>query len=299
MNGSCRLLAWAALVWSAAGFAAGQIPGGSLNDPALIGASELAPIAGASGAGAAAGYQLLVYPVAVAASGPDLYIADAGLNRILRYDRTIQRMQAMASLPARQDTRIALGADLSLYVLESLDRRVSQFSRDGRLLRTFSSDANLGRPVAFAVDEANGRVWVVDALYNQIVAFNMLGRIAGIVRLPEHTLSASGIAVGRDVIHILDSGKGEVFSLSRDGRFISAYSRDVLKQPTAIAIDRRGWLYIGDRGNGIHVFTPSGMHRVLPIRFDGPGDIAADEGRLYLVDPLQGRVRVIWVTEGS
>lgn len=292
-------MVWAALFWGAAGFAAGQVPGGSLNGPALIGASELAPITGAHGAGAAAGYQRLVYPVAVAASGPDLYIADAGLNRVLHYDRTSQRMQSITSLPARQDTRIALGADLSLYVLESLGRRVSQYSRDGRLLRTFSSDANLGRPVAFAVDEANGRVWVVDALYNQIVAFNMLGRIAGIIRLPEHTLSASGIAVGRDVIHILDGGKGEVFSLSRDGRLISGYGRDGLKQPTALAIDRRGWLYVGDRENGIHVLTPHGVSQLLPIRHDGLGLMAADENRLYLADPLQGRVRVFLVTGGS
>lgn len=296
----CRMLILAALAWPGAAHAAGQAPDGNLNASGAPTANELAPITGASALGSAAGFVRLAYPVAVAASGPDIYIADSGLNRIFRYDRASQTLQPFAGLQARQDTRLAMGADLSLYVLESLDRRIAHYSRNGTLLRTYADDANLGRPVAFAVDEASGKLWVADGLYNQLVVFNMRGRIAEVVRLPAQMLSIGDLAFGRGIIHVLDTGNGQVLSLSPDGRLVSMMGRDSLKQPVALAADRQGRLYVADIGSRrIHAFATDGQPQLLPVHINAQGGIAIDEGRLYVADPLQARIRVILIMGGG
>ncbi len=296
----CRMLILAALVWSGTGHAAGQASDGDLNAPGILSANELAPITGATALGASPGFVRLAYPVAIAASGPDVYIADSGLNRIFRYDRASQTLQSFAGLQARQDTRLALGADLSLYVLEGLNRRIAQYSRNGTLVRIYADDANLGRPVAFAVDEVSGKLWVADGLYNQLVVFNMRGRIAEVVRLPAQTLSIGDMAIGRGIIHVLDTGSAQVLSLSPDGRLVSMTGRDSLKQPVALAADRQGRLYVADMGSRrIHVFTPDGQTHLLPVHINVQGGIAVDEGRLYVADPMQARVRMILVMGGG
>ena len=99
------------------------IRGGLLGDAGRVGvAGPFTPLRG---------------PVAVAAMGPDVYVADAGLGLLLRVDQVANRLTPFGPRGVQPGTRLAADVDGSLYVLDPASRRLQRFARDGRLLQSF------------------------------------------------------------------------------------------------------------------------------------------------------------------
>ena len=82
-------------------------------------------------------------PVAVAAMGPDVYVADAGLGLLLRVDQVANRLTPFGPRGVQPGTRLAADVDGSLYVLDPASRRIQRFARDGRLLQSFPTDPTI------------------------------------------------------------------------------------------------------------------------------------------------------------
>lgn len=242
-----------------------------------------------------------IHPGAVAAMGNDFYIADSGARRLYRLDLALAAMAVVQVAPVTFATRIAVGYDFSLYVLDPPHRRVLRLSRDGRLLATYADSANLARPVAVAVDDTRGEVVVADQVFNHLVAFHPLGRASQVLHLRgderNRVMSIAAFALSRDAIFISDPLCRCVVAAARDGRVHASFGHGDIGQPGAIAVDPHERVFVADVfHNSVKVYAAERL--VHETRGGALGivhvtDLTVNEDRLIIADGAGARVAVL------
>lgn len=249
------------------------------------------------------GYVQLRHPTAVSARSNDIYLVDAGLRRIFRYDRAQQTLAQFTTLTPDTRTSIYAAPDYSVYVVNPAREQVLHFTRDGVALPSLSSPGNLARPVSVAVDEGGGRVLVADGLYDQIVVFNSMGRPLSVIK-SQQVRAVAAIALGPDGIYVVDRLTRQVVVLDQNGAFRQAFGAGELIEPTAIAVSRDGLVFVGDNfshtvrayRNGLPVAEAGGAG-AAPGSFNGIGGLAVDDGNLlYVTDSQNARVQIMIIT---
>lgn len=249
----------------------------------------------------AAPFTPFIHPVAAAMSGNDVYIADSGAGRVLRFDLATNVMAAVHSAPVAPGIRFVVGSDFSLYVLDKPRSRVLKLGRNGELLATYSDSQNLVQPTAIAIDDARGEVLVADQLYRHIVAFHPLGGASRVIypRGDERNrvLSITAIALGRDAIHISDPLCRCVAVIARDGAVRATYGHHEIGQPGAIAIDRHDRVFVADAfDRSVKVFAAGRLIDDVPALALGIreiSDLTVYESRLVIADGAGARVAVL------
>lgn len=248
------------------------------------------------------GYIRLRYPTAVSARGNDVYLVDAGLRRIFRYDRAQQTLARFTTLAPDAGTSVYVAPDLSVYVIDPAREQVLHFTRDGIPLPSLSSTGNLARPVSVAAEEGGGRVLVADGLYDQIVVFNSLGRPLSVIK-PQQVRAVTAMALGPDGIYVVDRLARQVVVLGRDGTFRHAFGAGDLSEPDAIAVSRDNLVFVGDNFNrAVKVYRDSllvakaGGAGAAPGSFSGIAGLAVDGSLLYVTDSQNARVQIMLIT---
>lgn len=226
-------------------------------------------------------YQGFVFPVAVAATGLDLYIADAALGRIFRYDRGYAAMAVMP-VAASSTTRLQAGGDGSLYVLDAAGSGIHRYGRDGQALPVTHPLSPTSRYLDFALDAVSGRAFALDANHARIDRIEPLGRIA----IPE-TESVSGTAIATDgrSLFVADAGCACVQEY-RDGRFLRRWAAGEIRQPRALAAERDRLYLLDGFDRSIAVVHPGGVERMSAANLGlvAPEAITAHGGQLYVAD---------------
>jgi hypothetical protein len=197
--------------------------------------------------------------------------------------------------------RLAVGADFSLYVIDPAGRRILRFGRNGQLLATYADGVNLTRPIALAVDDVRGQVFVADGLYPQLIAFHPLGRAAEVIVLRgderNRVLGITALALTRDAIHISDPLCRCVAVVARDGVVRATYGHHDIGQPGAIAIDRHQRVFVADVfDRSIKVFVGGRLIDHIPANALGVrevSDLSVSESRLVIADGAGARVVVM------
>lgn len=259
--------------------------------------------------------QRLQRPVAVAVRDHNLYIVDAGREVLYLYDDFSKRMSILKDLRGvvtGDVPDIYVAADRSYYLADADGRRVLHFDRNGRLLQTFKDALNLARPVAVAVDEANGDVYVADGLFDHILVFNSAGdpwRMLGDRGQEDgEFLNITAMTRGPDGVYVTArlGKRGQV--LDQDtGKFRYAFDDDTLVFPNGIAVDKMSdRAYVSDFfDNSIkifehgHLLATVGGTGASPGRFKGIADVTLESGFLYVADSLNGRIQVFKITAGT
>lgn len=279
--------------------------------PATANMELLQPLTGLTGArpGALSGgmserdsYIRLRYPAAVSARSNDVYLVDAGLRRIFRYDHAQQTLARFTTLIPDARTSVYVAPDLSVYVIDPAREQVLHFTRDGIQLPSLSAPGNLARPVSVVAEEGGGRVLVADGLYDQIVVFNSLGMPLSVIK-PQQVRAVTAMTSGPDGIYVVDRIARQVAVLGRDGSFRHAFGAGDLFDPGSIAVSRDGLVFVGDNfnrsvkayRNGLPV-TEAGGTGAAPVSFDGIAGLAVDEGNLlYVTDSQNARVQIMLI----
>jgi hypothetical protein len=222
-------------------------------------------------------------PVAVAAMGPDVYVADAGLGMLLRADQVANRLTPFGPRGVQPGTRLAAAVDGSLYVLEPAGRRLQRFARDGRLLQTFPVDPTIASLRDLALDPARGRILGADALNRQLVAFRPLGTSSEL--LPLHGEPRYQVA--------------SFDALAFDGQVLATFGHERLVKPERIAADRYGRLFVADGGDRtIKAFRDGTLEETIPNASLGlleATDLIHADGWLYVADAPGSQVRMLRV----
>jgi hypothetical protein len=272
-------------------------------EPAAYSALVAGPVIRGGLAGPGAPIMMLRGPVAVAAAGADLYVADAGLGQLLRIDPIGNRITPLGARASAPGTRLAADADGSLYVLDPVNRRILRLARDGRAAQTFAADATVASLRDLALDPARGRLLGADALNRQLVAFRPLGASYELLPLrgePRHAVASfDALAVAPDALYAIDGRCACLARLSFDGQVLATFGHQRVVKPERLAADRYGRLFVADRGDrSIKVFHGEALEESIPFARLGlleATDLAYADGWLYVADAPGSQVRMLRV----
>jgi uncharacterized protein (TIGR03437 family) len=206
--------------------------------------------------------------IAVDGSG-NLYVADSGNNRVLRYPRPVSQSGvitadtvlgqpdfqtsaagATGSATLRTPSAVAIGPDGNVFVADTGNNRVLEFiagaASNSTALRVYGqpnfvsaigprtvSAQTLTQPSGLAVDQAFN-LYVADTGANRVVIFANTRDSAA-------TSSAASIVIGSDQFDTVLTGTG----------------RSRLNRPTDVALDSAGRVYIADSRNNRILIFPS------------------------------------------
>lgn len=251
------------------------------------------------------GYLAFLSPTMVAVRNNLIYVADAGHRQLFRYDPAQMVMNRFADQVPASVSGLVVAPDMSLYVVDTGARRVLHFSQDGRLLRTFSNEHALARPVAMVLDDASGQTLVADSLYNHVVVFNSLGRALGTLRSLE-ARSIESMARGPDGLYLVDGLSRQVVVMGLDGSDRYSIGEGTLKDPRAIVVDRYNRVFVSDDfDNTLKVYERGQLAATYggvgssPIKFNRITSLALDHNTLYVADSLNNRIQIFHVAPPS
>ena len=276
--GDCRVGgAWtrrAALGALYAGALAGCLPAGTARvagappSPSRGAQEFLVPVARVRGGfvpvgGAATlapgGFVALRAPVAAAARGPDLYIADAGHQTLFRYDLTTQTLHRLRAGVLMVALRLCLLADRSLMLLDVAARQLVRVSHDGSGIARLPRSALMDGALDLACDATLGRVWITVPGAGRLLAVMPAMAAAELHAVdpgePDSVGPLSTLAVTETAIFALEPARRRVVQLDHRARVLRTFGDTVLRQPHAIAVDRYQRVYVADAfDNALHVF---------------------------------------------
>lgn len=240
----------------------------------------------------------LVAPTALALRGGDLLVVDSGAGRLWRLDLGLNTIAAIAGAPTAPGTATALGADLSAWVLDTAAAQVLRFARDGRLLQTFRAGAAASAPASLALVDGGVTLLLADRALPRWAELRGVGLIAVEIR-PDGEgdggpRNVDAIALFGDEVLVLDRLAAAVWRVQRDGRVRGRLGDGVLKQPTALAVDRQGRVFVVEAaGQALVALAPGEPPRRFEARELGVvqiGGIAVDERLLAVADRVGGTV---------
>lgn len=236
----------------------------------------------------------LQFPVAVAASLLDVYVADAGSAQLLRYDRALDAIAVMPTVRVTPTTRIRAGVDGSVYVLDNGIAEIRRYTRGGRPLPSLLPQRAAGQYLDFVIDQLSGRAYAVDSTYSSIDEIQPLGKIAiEFQRLDEPGPIASD---GRSLF-VASSRCGCVHQFI-DGRVVRRYGAGKLRQPRALVHEGGQLWAIDGAERGIAMVHEEGVETITPASLGllQPEGLAGSQGQLWIADSAGRRVAAFHIT---
>jgi len=252
-------------------------------------------------------YVKFIAPSAVALRGPDLLVADVASGRLWRVDAALNQLSGVAGALVAPGVAVALGPDLSAWVLDSVGRQVLRFVRDGRLMQTWRAPLAGSSPVALALADGGSTLLLADGLGAQWADLRGPSS-AGVMVAPRNSAGTrvsgvDAIASLGDELVVLDRLGAAVHRVSRDGRVLATLGRGELTQPSALATDRDGHVYVIDTAQSTLVVLREGdvtqRFAAAELGLSRLAAIATDERTLALADPLTGQVALFLITPGA
>lgn len=251
-----------------------------------------------------------VRPVALAVRDDYIYVVDAGVNQLLRYQRTTQRLEIvkeLSSLGVMEVTDLYVAPDLSFYLADAGGRRVLHYDARGNLVQTFANSLNLTRPVAISVDDATRYVAVADGYYDHVLRFTPAGHLAssfgGRGEGQGEFLNITALAKTRDNWLVATRlGKERVQVLNEQGAYSYGMEPGTVIFPLAIAADEAGHAFVADYAdNSIKIYERGkllgrvGQNGVGPGQFKRIADMWWERDFLFVADSLNARIQVLRV----
>lgn len=235
-----------------------------------------------------------VFPVAVAADSFNVYIADAGVRRLYRYDPLVDAMSVVPNVVVTPQTRLALGRDLSIYVASPGGASLRRYDRGGRLMMEIDPQLGASRYDDIAVDRESGTIFGLDRSFGRLEEINPLGRSATLVHDEILAQSPTAIAWDDHQLYLAGAHCACVVALSLRDR-----SRRVLasglRQPSAMAA-RDGWLVVLDTlERKLSVFQHGELRGTVGVETLGlldPQGVALAGGMLYVADAAGRRIAI-------
>jgi len=260
----------------------------------------------------------LVQPMDVAVDGRGrIYVADTGHKKVKVFDPNGNFLfsfgkEGMGDGSFVAPVGLAVRGD-KLYVADSVNMKLQEFSLEGKYLRTLSSvevarQIGAFRPCGLDVDD-EGNLYVTDIYYQRVVVLNKEGRVIRHFgqpgRGPGQFQYPNDVAVdSKGNIYVSDSNNNRVQAFDKEGRLIQRfpYGRG-FGLNRGIAVDEKDRVYVVDTfGNLVKVLKPASAGGELLMtfgrqgnkngEFSFPNGITIDKGRIYIADRENNRVVV-------
>ncbi len=238
------------------------------------------------------GFTSLIFPSALAVRGTDLYIADIGARKVYRFDIALQVLSVVPDVVAMPWTRLQVGADQSLFVLDAGRSVILRYGRGGQALQTLADPLITARLSEFALDEPFDQIVASDPLNQRLVVIRPLGQTARPLTL--RPVAPGALTVASRRVYALDMGCACIAVMNEEGQVLDHIGQGMLTQPRALAIDRHEYIFVIDGADRtLKIFLHGDLAAAYPAHALGMTEISAlamDEGTLYLADGPGSRV---------
>lgn len=251
----------------------------------------------------------LKYPEGVACGQQQLFVADTGNSRLLRfgYEGELITPEAEFPLPKSSPIAVQVNSKGDLYVLDGRDRRILRLSSTGEargtlVPRGLPSPAEIV-PRSFRID-GNDNIYILDIFSDRVLVLDADGGYLRQIAFPESFGFFSDVSVdSKGNVLILDSVEAVVYSARATAdRFLPLTDgmKDYMNFPTSLATDSGGVIYLVDQhGSGLAVVGADGsfLGRRLGMgwkesRLYYPSQICIDEDdRFFIADRSNSRVQ--------
>ena len=217
----------------------------------------------------------------------NIYLVDAGNDRLLKFDREYQPMKETGGYGSdagllNSPTYLFLSNNLNLYVSDAGNRRIAVYDSRLNYARSIDFDdpedpSKYGHMTGLRVNEY-GEIWVADKDRSRIWIFNSIGTydrsIGGIESTGGFLLNPAGISEETNgQILVCDQGNGLIKVYDSFGIFNFEFGNDNLKKPSGAAVDTKGNIWVADSGRpGLLCFDPSGNLLFTTTDFYDNGD---------------------------
>lgn len=237
---------------------------------------------------------LFVAPVAVAVSPMrDIYIADAGLGSLFRYDPMQDAMSVLRGVRVTQQTRLAALNDGSVVVANGGAVPATRYTRSGRPMQALDPQLGSAFYDEVAVDSTTGRYYGLDRVQRRLEEIMPHGR--GATVLPEGLLPEQPITMAMDGKTLYVAGRAcqcvvgiEMFA----GRQMAVVADDAGQISALAAGD--GWLVTADvRDRVIRVYRQGALladPEFGTLGLTDPRGMAIAQQTLYIVDTASRRL---------
>lgn len=202
------------------------------------------------------------FPNDVALSLDTLYVADTGNNRV-QYCNLVHRIFYPITTTSQDfefdgPEGISLGRNGEVFVVDTLNHRWVQFSRNLAPILTMGSFGNsreqFWNPTDLVVNP-HGTVYVVDTGNHRIMSYDFSGN-------PIRTWGEKGSALGQfqepkrlavdawNYLYVTDSGNRRIQVFTSEGHAVIDFTVKTLLNPCGIAVSQRGQIFVTDTEAG-------------------------------------------------
>lgn len=257
------------------------------------------------------------YGVASDSRTQRVFVSDHASQRVFVLDLKKQAVRDLldengATRRFKAPKGVAVSAQGTVYVVDSLDHKVHFFGPDDRQLGEFGDETILARPVGIAVDDVAGRIWVADAAAHQLVAFDREGNL--VKRLGQRGDKSGEFNFPTDVdtdragrLYVLDSMNARVQVFDQELNYVRSFGErggasGSFRIPKGLAVSPQNDVYVTDTlDHKFIIFDEAGSYllsvggkffalekgEVAPGGFFMPRDIDIDdEGGIWIIDGL-------------
>ncbi len=206
----------------------------------------------------------LEQPIGLATdSAGSVYIADSKGGFIHKFNALGHPLLAFQDPGVPAPHAIAVDSGGGIYVADSGKDRIFIFLPTGERLREQRRGGGARfRSVGGLAVDADGNLYVSDALANQVVKFDGDGRLKKVWGRrggrPGEFHSPGAIAVGPDgSVYVADVENGRIQRFTRNGAWVATWGGGGLKLPLAMAAGGK-FLFVTDGDNRVHVMNFDG-----------------------------------------
>ena len=272
---------------------------------------------------------ILEKPLAVAARGGRVYVADSVKRRIVVFDNPRRKVFEFGLRPPGELLKplgIALDTLGHVYVADASRRQVIVYDSLGLYQKTIGDKRFLEHPVAVAANADGSRIYVVDrgsneSINHRIQMFDAGGEHIGQIGRRgagdgEFNVPVQAAVADDGPLFVLDAGNFRVQVFTTEGLFLRRFGQagnglGQFARPRGLALDSAGLVYVSDASfANVQVFDNTG-NLLLPLgerdleggpgRFVLPAGVAVDETRrVFIVDQYLRKVEVLrWLDEAQ